>query len=121
MCIRDSSYTVVSTLSIIFFSVQLLFVMGLRFPAIWIFYYCILIHLVLFQFFKMVQSREERLRKKREPEKRRYERLKNDVEGRKYLKEKEKRQYALKKNNKVMCRSVILMTGPRGEKEKSGE
>lgn len=38
----------------------------------------------------MAQSRQERLRKKREAEKRRYERLKQDPEGAVRLKEKEK-------------------------------
>lgn len=45
----------------------------------------------------MPQSREERLRKKREAERRRYNRLKQDEEGANWLKEKEKKQYALKK------------------------
>lgn len=42
----------------------------------------------------MAQSREERLRKKREAEKRRYKRQKKDPEGAVRLKEKEKTQYA---------------------------
>uniref|UniRef100_A0A8D8TC48 Uncharacterized protein n=1 Tax=Cacopsylla melanoneura TaxID=428564 RepID=A0A8D8TC48_9HEMI len=49
----------------------------------------------------MPQSREERLRKKREAEKRRYEKLKNDEEGRKRLKEKEVLQYEQKKKKGV--------------------
>lgn len=49
----------------------------------------------------MPQSREERLRKKREAEKRRYERLKNDEEGRERLKAKEHFQYEQKKKKGV--------------------
>lgn len=50
----------------------------------------------------MAQSREERLRKKREAEKRRYERLKQDPEGALRLKEKEKVQYAAKKKKGII-------------------
>lgn len=50
----------------------------------------------------MAQSKEERLRKKREAEKRRYERLKQNPEGAVRLKEKEKTQYAAKKRKGVI-------------------
>lgn len=50
----------------------------------------------------MPQSREERLRKKREAERRRYEKLKQDPEGREKLKQKERDQYLKKKEKKIV-------------------
>lgn len=41
--------------------------------------------------------REEKLRRKREAERRRYNRLKNDPQGREQLKHKEREQYLKKK------------------------
>ncbi|CAH0558950.1 unnamed protein product [Brassicogethes aeneus] len=50
----------------------------------------------------MPQSREEKLRKKREAEKKRYERLKQDPEGREKLRQKERDQYSKKKENNIV-------------------
>ena len=49
----------------------------------------------------MPLSRKEKLKRKREAEKRRYGRLKSDPEGREWLKTKEKTQYLKKKEKKV--------------------
>lgn len=48
------------------------------------------------------QSREERLKKKREAERLRYARLKNDEEGRQRLREKESFKYAQKKKKGII-------------------
>ena len=50
----------------------------------------------------MPLSREEKLKRQREAEKRRYGRLKSDPEGREWLKTKEKTQYLKKKEKKVV-------------------
>lgn len=47
-------------------------------------------------------SREEKLRRKREAEKRRYDRMKQDPEGREKLRQKERDQYSKKKENKII-------------------
>lgn len=70
----------------------------------------------MFQLSSMPQSREERLMKKREAERRRYERLKTDEEGRKRLKEKEALQYDQKKKRKVIV--AIQDLKPRDQRAK---
>ncbi|KAK4887236.1 hypothetical protein RN001_003507 [Aquatica leii] len=50
----------------------------------------------------MPLSRGEKLRRKRESEKRRYDRLKQDPEGRAKLKQKEREQYIKKKEKKIV-------------------
>ncbi|CAH2011521.1 unnamed protein product [Acanthoscelides obtectus] len=63
------------------------------------------------------QTKEERLRKKREAERRRYYRLKQDPVGREQLRQKEIAQYLRKKEKEV----IKPIEGTREENENNGE